>query len=314
MVHEVIVIGSGPAGLTAALYTARANLNPVLIAGNQPGGQLMITSEVDNFPGFPQGIQGPDLMQRMIDQVKRFGTEVINQDVTKVDFSRSDSLHLRLWVGEQLFETKAVIVATGASAIWLNLPSEERLRGKGVSACATCDGFFFRNKDIVVVGGGDTAMEEATFLTRFAKSVKIIHRRDTLRASKIMQEKASADPKISFVWNTVIEEVLGEDKVNGLKVKNIQTNEVSEMRTDGLFVAIGHRPNTQIFKETGLEFDGNGYLIGEKETFTKIEGVFLAGDVSDHEYRQAITAAGTGCKAAIDVERWLGKNRTETNW
>jgi len=316
MIRDVIVIGSGPAGLTAALYLARANLKPLVLAGNQPGGQLMITTEVDNFPGFPEGIQGPVLMQQMMDQVKRFGAELITEDVTKVDFSRknADSEPLKVWVGDTEYQAKAVVVATGASAMWLNLESETRLRGHGVSACATCDGFFFKNKNIAVVGGGDTAVEEATFLTRFASHVTIIHRRDTLRASKIMQDKAKSDPKISFLWDSIVEEVLGDEKVTGLKVKNVKTNETKDMPFDGLFLAIGHKPNTSVFKDSGLVFDDGGYLVAEHETWSKLDGVFLAGDVVDHEYRQAITAAGSGCKAAIDVERWLGKSATQTNW
>jgi thioredoxin reductase (NADPH) len=316
MEHEVIVIGSGPAGLTAALYLARANLKPLVFAGSQPGGQLMITTEVDNYPGFPEGIQGPELMQKMLDQAKRFGAEISNEDVTRVDFSRkdSDSEPLKLWVGEQEYRTKSVVIATGASALWLGLESETRLRGHGVSACATCDGFFFKNKNIAVVGGGDTAMEEATFLTHFAASVTVIHRRDSLRASKVMQDKAKNDPKISFLWDSVVEEVLGEEKVSGLRVRNVKTGSVQELPFEGLFLAIGHKPNTSIFKDSGLVFDEGGYLVGEHETWTKIDGVFIAGDVSDHQYRQAITAAGSGCKAAIDVERWLGTRMTETNW
>ncbi|MDQ3098552.1 MAG: thioredoxin-disulfide reductase [bacterium] len=306
MIQNVIVIGSGPAGLTAALYLSRANLSPLVFAGGAPGGQLMITTEVDNFPGFPEGIQGPELMQRMIEQAKRFGSDVRNEDVTKVDFSKQDSETLKVWVGEELFESRAVIIATGASAMWLGLANETRLQGHGVSACATCDGFFFRGKDIAVVGGGDTAMEEATFLTRFANSVTIIHRRGELRASKFMQDKANSDPKIKFMFDTVVEDVLGQEKVEGLKLKNIKSGETNETVFQGLFLAIGHKPNTDIFKDSGLEFDQGGYLVGEKETWTKIEGVFLAGDVSDHVYRQAVTAAGSGCKAAIDVERWLG--------
>lgn len=307
MIREVIVIGSGPAGLTAALYLARANLNPLVIAGNQPGGQLMITTEVDNFPGFPEGIQGPELMQKMMDQVKRFGTEFINEDVTKVDFSRpgGENDTLKMWVGDKMYESKSVVIATGASAMWLDLESEQRLRGHGVSACATCDGFFFKGKDIAVVGGGDTAMEEATFLTKFANTVKIIHRRDSLRASKAMQERAFSNPKISFIWDSTVEEVLGETNVTGLKIKNLKTGEITKLPVQGLFLAIGHRPNTEVFKNTGLVFDQTGYLIPEKETWSTIEGVFLAGDVSDHIYRQAITAAGIGCRAALDAERWL---------
>ncbi len=314
MIHNVIVIGSGPAGLTAALYLSRAELKPFVIAGGTPGGQLMITTEVDNYPGFPEGISGPELMQRMTDQAKRFGAEFINEDATKVDFSRKDSDILKVWVGETLHESRAVVIATGASAMWLGLPNEARLQGHGVSACATCDGFFFKGKDIAVVGGGDTAMEEATFLTRFANSVTVIHRRSELRASRIMQERAKNDPKIRFMFDTVVEDVLGQDKVEGLKLKNVKSGETSDVVFKGLFLAIGHKPNTEIFRESGLEFDGTGYLVGERETWTKLEGVFLAGDVTDHIYRQAVTAAGSGCKAAIDVERWLGEVKTERNW
>jgi thioredoxin reductase (NADPH) len=258
---------------------------------------------------------GPELMQRMIDQVKRFNTEIINEDITKVDFSRkSPDDTLKVWVGEQMYESKAVIIATGATAIWLDLESEQRLRGHGVSACATCDGFFFKGKDIAVVGGGDTAMEEATFLTRFANTVTVIHRRDTLRASKIMQDKAFNNPKIKFIWDSVVDDVLGEKVVTGLKVKNIKTGDIKEMPMSGLFIAIGHKPNTEVFKDVGLQMDDNGYLVAEGETWTDIDGVFLAGDVSDHMYRQAVTAAGAGCKAALDAERWLGQNQTEKNW
>jgi thioredoxin reductase (NADPH) len=287
-----------------------------VIAGNQPGGQLMITTEVDNYPGFPESIMGPALMEKMTEQAKRFGAVIVNQDAIKVDFSRTDpqTETLKIWTEETMYEARTVVVATGASALWLGLESEERLRGHGVSACATCDGFFFRGKDIAVVGGGDTAMEEATFLTNFANSVTVIHRRDSLRASKIMQERAFNNPKITFLWNTMIEEVLGETSVTGLRVKDLTTGTVRDVPTAGLFVAIGHKPNTDIFKDTGLLFDASGYLVGEHETFTQLEGVFLAGDVSDHEYRQAITAAGSGCKAALDVERWLGAYRTERNW
>lgn len=306
MIRNVIVIGSGPAGLTAALYLSRANLSPLVLAGAQPGGQLMITTEVDNFPGFPEGIQGPDLMQKMIEQAKKFGSEIINSDVSKVDLTRNNpNKTLKFWVGEDVYESKSVVIATGASAIWLGLESEQRLRGYGVSACATCDGFFFKGKDIAVVGGGDTAMEESLFLTHFANSVKVIHRRDSLRASKVMQDKAFSNPKISFIWDSVVEEVLGEKSVTGLKIKNIKTNQESNLDVSGLFLAIGHKPNTAVFADSGLVFDSKGYLVGEHETWTKIDGVFIAGDVSDHVYRQAITAAGAGCKAALDVERWL---------
>jgi thioredoxin reductase (NADPH) len=316
MVYNLIILGSGPAGLTAAIYAARANLKPLVIGGNQPGGQLMITTDVDNYPGFPEGIMGPVLMQKMMEQAKRFGAEIITKDAIKIDFSRTDSTRetLKVWTDEGLYESRALIVATGASALWLGLESEERLRGHGVSACATCDGFFFKGKDIAVVGGGDTAMEEATFLTHFANTVTVIHRRDSLRASKIMQERALSNPKIKFMWNTAIEDVLGNTAVTGLRVKDIVTGEVSELPVSGLFIAIGHRPNTDIFKDSGLVFDDAGYLIGEHETWTKIDGVFLGGDVTDHEYRQAVTAAGSGCRAALDVERWLGANSTERNW
>jgi thioredoxin reductase (NADPH) len=314
MIRDVIVIGSGPAGLTAAIYLARANLNPLVFAGNQPGGQLMITTEVDNYPGFPEGIQGPELMQKMLDQAKRFNTEIINQDVEEVDFTRNTTDALRLRVGDTWYESRSVIIATGASAMWLGLESEQRLRGHGVSACATCDGFFFKNKDIAVVGGGDTAMEEATFLTRFANSVTVIHRRDSLRASKIMQDKAFNNPKIKFLWDTSIQDVLGDKTVSGLRIKNLKTGEESEKDIQGLFIAIGHKPNTSAFKDTGLMFDEGGYLVSENETWTKIDGVFLAGDVADHTYRQAVTAAGLGCRAALDAERWLGESRTERNW
>ncbi len=311
MVYDVIVIGSGPAGLTAALYLSRAELSPLVLAGGSPGGQLMITTEVDNFPGFPEGIQGPVLMQKMMDQAKRFGADIRTEDVTKVDFSKKESDNLKLWCGDVLYETRAVVIATGASAMWLGLENETRLQGHGVSACATCDGFFFKGKDVAVVGGGDTAMEEATFLTHFANSVTIIHRRDSFRASRIMQERAKDNGKIKFMMDSVVEDLWGVDHLEGLKVKNVKSGEVREIKMEGLFLAIGHRPNTEIFKDSGLQFDQAGYLVGENDTWTKIEGVFLAGDVSDHVYRQAITAAGAGCKAAIDVERWLGKIKAE---
>jgi thioredoxin reductase (NADPH) len=305
--HRVIIIGSGPAGLTAALYAARGNLSPVIFEGMQPGGQLTITTEVDNFPGFPGGIMGPELMETMRKQVHRFGAVSIYKDVTKVDLSRRP---FRLWSNELEYTADGLIVATGASARWLGIPSEERYRGYGVSACATCDGFFFRGLEVVVVGGGDTAIEEATFLSKFASKVSIVHRRETLRASKIMQERAAKNPKIAFVWDSVIEEILGKEEagkkaVTAVRLKNVKTGATTEMKTDGVFMGIGHQPNTQLFQGQ-LDMDETGYLITrEKGTATNVPGVFAAGDVSDSVYRQAISAAGTGCMAAIDVERWL---------
>jgi thioredoxin reductase (NADPH) len=295
--HKVAIIGSGPAGYTAGLYSARANLNPILFAGNLPGGQLMITTDVENYPGFPDGIQGPEMMQLFRKQVERFGTHVVNAEVEKVDFS-GESHHL--WVNGEHHTADAVIIATGASAKWLGIPSEQEFNGAGVSACATCDGFFFRDKDVVVVGGGDTAMEEANFLTRLAKSVTVVHRRDQFRASKIMQDRVLRNPKIKVIWNAVVDEILGEreprKKVDGA---------VWELPADGIFIAIGHKPNTDIFKGI-LEMDENGYLVVDPgSTRTRIPGVFVAGDAADHVYRQAVTAAGTGCMAAIDAERYL---------
>jgi thioredoxin reductase (NADPH) len=305
--HKVIIIGSGPAGLTAALYTARANLSPVVFEGTQPGGQLAITTEVENFPGFPDGIMGPQLMDLLRGQAQRFGAQSVFKNITKVDFSRHP---LRLWSDENEYTADAVIVATGASAKLLNLPSEREFMGYGVSACATCDGFFFKNQEIVVIGGGDTAIEEATFLTRFAAKVTIIHRRDILRASKIMQEKAFKNPKIGFLWDTVVEEILGKSEngkkaVTGVRVRNVKTGAVTSLRTDGVFMGIGHSPNTDLFKGQ-LDMDSVGYVLTrDRGTKTNIPGVFAAGDVADSVYRQAVTAAGTGCMAAIDVERWL---------
>ncbi len=308
MTHaKVIIIGSGPAGLTAALYTARANLNPLVFEGIQPGGQLTITTEVENFPGFPKGIMGPELMDLIRGQAQRFGAQSIYQNVSKVDFTRHP---FQVVSDETTYTADTVIVATGASAKLLNLPSEKEYMGYGVSACATCDGFFFKNQEVIVVGGGDTAIEEATFLTRFATKVSIVHRRDALRASKIMQEKALKNPKITFVWNSVVEEILGKHEdgkrsVTGVRLKNVKTNEISTMRTDGLFVGIGHQPNTDLFRGQ-LDMDAVGYLVTKSgSTATNIPGVFAAGDVADSVYRQAVTAAGTGCMAAIDAERWL---------
>lgn len=305
--RKVIIIGSGPAGFTAALYASRANLNPLIFEGLQPGGQLTITTEVENYPGFEHGIQGPELMEVMRKQALRFGAESMFKIVTKVDFSKRP---FTLWADEEQYTADAVIVATGASAQWLGLPSEKEYSGYGVSACATCDGFFFRNQEVYVVGGGDTAMEEANFLTKFASKLTLVHRRDEFRASKVMQERVLKNPKVSVEWNTVVEEVLGvtennKKKMTGLKLKNVKTGQIKEVKADGLFLAIGHKPNTALFKGI-LDMHDNGYLkVQPGSTKTNIEGVFAAGDVADHYYRQAITAAGTGCMAALDAERWL---------
>lgn len=301
-IENVIIIGSGPAGLTAAIYAARANLNPLVIEGYGAGGQLMTTTEVENFPGFIDGIMGPDLMMNFRQQAERFGTRFITEDVTKVDFSQKPFV---IDVDGKIYNSKTVIISTGATAKLLGLPSERRLMGHGVSACATCDGAFFKQKTVCIVGGGDTAMEEAMFLTRFAEKVYVIHRRDSLRASKIMQDKAFDNPKIEFIWDTAIEEILGEKKVHSIKIKNLKTGEVSEMPMDGVFVAIGHTPVTHLF-EGQIELEHNGYIKTQgKSSLTNIEGVFACGDVQDHHYRQAITAAGSGCMAAIDAERYL---------
>jgi thioredoxin reductase (NADPH) len=313
--YDVIIIGSGPAGYTAAIYTARANLKVVMFQGYQTGGQLMQTTEVENYPGFEEGILGPEMMEKFEAQARRFGTEMIPEDVLSVDFSKRP---FKVTSDSGDYFARAVIVSTGASAKWLNLPSEERLKGRGVSACATCDGFFFKNKEVAVIGGGDTAMEEATFLTRYASHVTVIHRRDTLRASKIMQERAFKNPKISFIWDTEVTEVLGEDSITGLRLKNLKTGEESIFPTQGLFLAIGHQPNTSLFQGI-LNMDKAGYIVPVEHTMTNIPGVFAAGDVTDHRYRQAVTAAGDGCRAAIDVERWLESMGEDTglgieNW
>ena len=300
--RNVVIIGSGPAGLTAAIYTARANLRPVLIQGAHAGGQLTLTTEVENYPGFRHAIMGPDLIKEMRAQAERFGTEFLSGDVTAVDLT---TLPLRVTVETQrTIETKTLIIATGASAIWLGVPGETLLMGHGVSSCATCDGFFFRGQELVVVGGGDTAMEEANFLTRFASKVSVVHRRDKLRASKIMQDRAFKNEKITFVWNSVVEEILGDGIVTGVRVRNIVTNHVSELKCAGVFVAIGHSPNTALF-EGHVEMDGRGYIVTKHGMATNVPGVYAAGDVQDIHYRQAITAAGSGCMAAMDAERYL---------
>ncbi|WP_117000853.1 thioredoxin-disulfide reductase [Desertimonas flava] len=306
--RDVVIIGSGPAGLTAAIYTARANLAPLVIEGepssssDQPGGQLMLTTEVENFPGFPDGIMGPELMGNFRAQAQRFGAEFLTEKVTKVDLSARP---FKVYVRDTVYEAKSVIVSTGARSLMLGLEAEQRLLGHGLSTCATCDGFFFRGHHIAVVGGGDSAVEEATFLTKFADKVTLIHRRDTLRASKIMQERALSNPKIEFLWNTVVDDLVGDDRLEGAVVRNVKTGETTTLPVTGLFVAIGHRPNTDLFKGV-LDTDENDYLITQPgSSATNIEGVFACGDVQDHTYRQAITAAGSGCMAAIDAERWL---------
>jgi thioredoxin reductase (NADPH) len=298
---NVVIVGSGPAGLTAAIYGARANLAPIVLAGSAAGGQLMITSDVENYPGFPDGIQGPDLMTLFRDQAIRFGTHVVDVDVERVDFSERP---FRLWARGVEYRAESLIVATGASAMWLGLESETRLRGRGVSACATCDGFFFRDKEIAVVGGGDTAFEEASYLTRFASKVHMLHRRDEFRASRIMVDRAKQNPKIEIHPNTAVDEVLGEEKVSGLRLRDTSTGKERVMPADGVFIAIGHKPNTEAFRDW-LEVDAKGYLVVRDKTNSRIDGVFIAGDVHDHRYRQAVTAAGDGCMAAIDAERWL---------
>lgn len=301
-IENVIIIGSGPAGLTSAIYSARANLSPLMIEGEEVGGQLMTTTEVENYPGFADGIEGPDLMAIMRQQAERFGTRFVSSNVSKVDFSRAP---YKVWVGEDVYQARAIIISTGASAKYIGLESERAYLGRGVSACATCDGAFYRDMNVAVVGGGDTAMEEALFLTRFAKKVYVLHRRDFFRASKIMADRVLGHEKIEVLWNSELQEVKGKDFVSSIKVYNNQTMDSVEMPMDGVFIAIGHKPNTEIFQGQ-LELNDVGYIVTKpKSTYTSVDGVFAAGDVQDSIYRQAVTAAGTGCMAAIDAERWL---------
>jgi thioredoxin reductase (NADPH) len=300
-VYDAIILGSGPAGLTAAIYTSRAGLKTLLVAGTMWGGQLMLTREVENFPGFENGILGPKLMEEMRKQAERCGAELIFENATSADFK---SKPFKVTAGTKVYEAKTVIIATGALPKWLGLESETRLRGRGVSVCATCDAPFFRNKKVVVIGGGDTAMEEALFLSNVVSEVKVIHRRDKLRASKVLQKKAFANPKISFVWNSTVAEILGKDRVEGIKLRDVVSGEESVLSCDAVFLAIGYTPNTSIFKDQ-IELDSTGYVVAREETRTNIDGVFVAGDAADYRYRQAIAAAGSGCKAALDAEKYL---------
>ena len=307
--YDVIIIGSGPAGYTAGVYTSRAKLGTLIISGTLPGGQLMTTSEVENYPGFPSGIFGPELMMNMRQQAERFGAAVVDDEVILVNFKKRP---FTVKTHSETYSAEAVIACTGASPRKLGIPAEQQFSGRGVSYCATCDGPFFKGEDIVVVGGGDTAMEEATFLTKFGKSVKIVHRRDSLRASKILQDKALENPKIEFLWNSVISDIKGDKKVSTVLVKNMENGKERSLEAGGIFVAIGHEPNTSIFKGH-LELDDRGYIALKNHTKTSVEGVFAAGDVHDHKYRQAVTAAGFGCMAAIDVERWLSEKKVRNN-
>lgn len=302
MTEKVLIIGSGPAGLTAAIYAARADLEPFMIEGMERGGQLMITTDVENYPGFPDGVMGPDLMEQMRKQAERFGTRIASSDVTDVDFSQKP---FTVSVGQDTYAAESVIISTGASARWLGVEGEERLRGFGVSACATCDGFFFRDKELLIVGGGDTAMEEALFLTKFASRVTVVHRRDEFRASPIMVARVLEHPKIDVLWDSVVVEIVGDTLVTGARIRNVTTDEVTDFEADGVFVAIGHTPNTNVF-EGDIDLDQDGYILTEPgTTLTSVEGVFAAGDVTDKVYRQAVTAAGLGCQAALDAQRWL---------
>ncbi len=301
MVYDVIILGSGPAALTAAVYSTRGNLSTLVIAGSQYGGQLMLTTEVENYPGFPNGVQGPELMDLMIKQAERFDAEFIYDDATAVDFGTRP---FKVLAGGKRYEGRTVIVATGASAKWLGLDAEDRLRGRGVSSCATCDGHFFKDKDVLVVGGGDAAMEEAIFLSRLVNSVRVIHRRDQLRASKIMQQRAFQNPKIDFIWDSIIVDVLGDEKVEGARIRNVKSGEEVELKCDGVFIAIGHKPNTD-FLTGEVDLDEKGYIRVQDHTKSSVEGVFVGGDVHDYRYRQAVTAAGFGCMAAMDAEKWL---------
>ncbi|MDK1025862.1 MAG: thioredoxin-disulfide reductase [Actinomycetota bacterium] len=302
MTEKVLIIGSGPAGLTAAIYASRADLNPLMIEGMERGGQLMITTDVENYPGFSDGIMGPDLMEQMRKQAERFGTRIISSDVTDVDFSEQP---FKVSVGRETYNAESVIISTGASARWIGVPGEDRLRGFGVSACATCDGFFFKDKELLIVGGGDSAMEEAIFLTRFASRVTIVHRRDEFRASPIMVDRVFDHQRIDVLWDSVVDEILGDQLVTGARIRNVKTDEVTDFEADGVFVAIGHTPNTKVFGGE-IALDEAGYIEVERgTTLTSVEGVFAAGDVADKVYRQAVTAAGMGCQAALDAQRWL---------
>ncbi|HYY90745.1 MAG TPA: thioredoxin-disulfide reductase [Candidatus Dormibacteraeota bacterium] len=303
-VYDVIIIGSGSAGYTAAIYSCRAGRKTLVLAGSIPGGQLMITSEVENYPGFPQGILGPELMENLRKQAQKFGPEIVYDDVSKVNFSSNP---FTVTAGNHSYEGKTVIIATGANAKWLGIPSESKFKGKGVSSCATCDGFFFKEKEVVVVGGGDTAMEEASFLANITRKVTIVHRRDKLRASQIMQDRVKSNPKIQLAWDSTVHEILGDQKVTGIRLRNVKTGRESTLNADGIFVAIGYEPNTQVFKGA-LDLDEKGYILTKHETETNVPGVFAAGDVRDHRYRQAITAAADGCKASIDADRYLAEH------
>jgi thioredoxin reductase (NADPH) len=302
--YDVIIIGSGAAGYTAAVYSCRAGRKTLLIAGSVPGGQLMLTSDVENFPGFPEAVIGPELMERMRKQAERFGPDIIYDDASGVDFKTRP---FKVTVGKTTHDGKAVIISTGANAKWLDIPSETRLRGHGVSSCATCDGYFFKEKDVVVVGGGDTAMEEAAFLANITRKVTVVHRRDKLRASQILQERSLKNQKIGFVWDSVVDEILGDKNVTGVRSRNLKTGKEQTLKADGVFVAIGHEPNTLLFKGQ-IDLDSKGYIVTKKETETNIPGVFAAGDVRDFRYRQAITAAADGCKAAMDADRFIGEH------